>query len=103
MKITITDEHIAMGTPNSPCFCPIALALAELPLAYTARVRESTCTVAKADGETRTFTLTQAAQAFVAAYDQGRPVASCKLEVWVCDYLGKPAKDWPACLGDVVP
>jgi hypothetical protein len=70
--ITVTQEHINMGTPAEPAGCPIALALIDKLQLYSygwITVGSKTCTVGMPNS-TKNYALSNDAQKFIIDFDR---------------------------------
>lgn len=71
MKIEVTSEDIANGTPGDGCWCPIALAIRRQTEASDVFVSECTAGVRVGD-KTRRLDLPPEAVAFIELFDDGK-------------------------------
>ena len=71
MKLQVTEEHIAEGTPQSPSSCPIALAFIDR-LGEEARPSVSTSEIAVwHGGERRYYRMSESVLEFIRKFDTG--------------------------------
>ena len=82
VRVSVTAEDIAQGTPYHSWGCPIAIAMTRA-LGHPVGVDEKWCWFVEKEGDVRHLHgLPEAVQAFVRAYDQQQPVAPFSFTVF---------------------
>lgn len=82
MKVSVTQDHIAVGVPKKSSSCPIALALQETTGATKVSVGTYTCSWEETNGDHFRANLPMEAENFVRSFDLGNKMKPFSFEVF---------------------
>lgn len=83
MKVTVTQDHINNGKPNSHLYCPIALAIKSIEGVLASAVSCTKASVISNDTYATLYTLPTEAQNFIHYFDRGWKVTPFEFEMKV--------------------